>query len=236
MKIGLLTNYDLPSALALEYLAPILKQHNTRIFHTAKPSSGESEKLVALSTFEKAKLSKEGTIFTALQSEVLNDINGADYQQFADTRPDLIISIRHMSILKSPVIDLAKFGVVNLHSGLLPAYQGVMASYWAMKFNEAQLGTTLHFIEDSTIDTGAVIARSQSQTRFDQSYLWNVLNLYRAGCENICSVIERLNLNKPIASTPQTGPAAYFSFPDKHDLNICKTPLYNASDGLAEFL
>ncbi|HAZ78734.1 MAG TPA: formyl transferase, partial [Porticoccaceae bacterium] len=43
----------------------------------------------------------------------------------AATEPDLILSIRFGLILPQTIIDLPKYGVINLHSGLLPVYRGV---------------------------------------------------------------------------------------------------------------
>lgn len=83
-----------------------------------------------------------------------------------------------------------QLGVINLHSGLLPAYQGVMATFWALLNKEQRIGTTLHFIEDSTIDTGAIISQSLVDANYGESYLWNVLHIYKAGCANVLSATE----------------------------------------------
>lgn len=236
MKIVVLSNYDLASALALEYLKPTLAAHDCRVFHTRKPAPTQNPKLAELAHYEQLALAEQSQIFDSLQSQQLNYINRQDFQRFADSRPDLVISIRHMSILKSDVIKLPTLGVINLHSGLLPNYQGVMASFWAMASKEPQLGTTLHFIEDSSIDTGSVIAQSYTTARYDKSYLWNVLNLYRAGCENIRATIEALANHELISSTPQTGDASYFSYPGDDELGRFAPPLFGTNDRLSEFL
>jgi methionyl-tRNA formyltransferase len=68
--------------------------------------------------------------------------------------------------------------VINLHSGLLPNYRGVMATFWTLLNGDKQLVTSLHFIDDSTIDTGGIIANSTLLVQQDESYLWHVLSLY----------------------------------------------------------
>jgi methionyl-tRNA formyltransferase len=86
-----------------------------------------------------------------IEIETLNQINSVDglakIQAFS---ADLIISIRYGVILKPPVIALSKQGVINLHSGLLPNYRGVMATFWATFWallnGDKQLATSLHFI------------------------------------------------------------------------------------------
>jgi methionyl-tRNA formyltransferase len=44
-------------------------------------------------------------------------------------QPDLLISIGGNQIFKRPLLDLATFGCVNLHTALLPKYRGLMPSF-----------------------------------------------------------------------------------------------------------
>ena len=50
--------------------------------------------------------------------------------------PDLLISIAGNEIFKTDLINLAPKGCLNLHTGLLPKYRGLMPTFWAMKNNE----------------------------------------------------------------------------------------------------
>ena len=47
-------------------------------------------------------------------------------EKISNFAPQLIISIRFGQILQREIIQIPQFGVVNLHSGILPAYRGVM--------------------------------------------------------------------------------------------------------------
>jgi methionyl-tRNA formyltransferase len=78
-----------------------------------------------------------------------------------DYVPDLIVSIRFGLILESKIIAIPKFGVINLHSGELPKYRGVMATFRAMQQNDTEYGTTVHYINDSGIDNGEIISISK---------------------------------------------------------------------------
>ena len=50
--------------------------------------------------------------------------------------PDLLVSILGNQIFKSPVLNLAPKGCINLHTALLPKYRGLMPTFWVMKNNE----------------------------------------------------------------------------------------------------
>ena len=110
-----------------------------------------------------------------------------------------------------------------------------MATYWAMHHREPELGTTLHRIEDASIDTGAVIARSTTATRYDKSYFWNGLNLYRDGCRNIIAAVQKIETGKSFSAEPQSGQGAYFTFPTASELAGFAYPLYSSSDSLLDF-
>jgi len=240
MNITLLVNYDLASLLALRYLCPALQRHQLTVYYTQKTDLIKhfDQALIELTEFEKAQLSAiEPFInFSTYQAQRLNNINkGNDLKRFQKTQPDLVISVRHMSILKEAVVETAKFGVINLHSGLLPEYQGVMATYWAMKDKQTLIGTSLHFIEDRNIDTGSIIARSNMPANYQRSYLWNVLSVYKQGCENIIQTVEQLNETGSINKEPQQGNAQYYSYPQHADLNETQFQLCNSTENIAGF-
>lgn len=150
---------------------------------------------------------------------VMNRINeGDDYQQFAELAPDLVISIRYGVILKQAVLAVPRHGVINLHSGQLPGYRGVMASFWAMLNGEQELGTTLHFIDDDGIDTGRILAMTRLPIQAAKSYLWHVLALYEEGCRSILDAVTKIAGGEELRTRPQEGSGGYYSFPSEADL------------------
>jgi folate-dependent phosphoribosylglycinamide formyltransferase PurN len=59
-------------------------------------------------------------------------------------------------LLRRPLIDAFRLGVLNAHMGLLPAYRGLNVAEWAA-LEGAPVGCTVHLI-DTGIDTGAILA------------------------------------------------------------------------------
>lgn len=153
----------------------------------------------------------------------LNQINTPQgLEQITASRPELIISIRFGVILQPQVINLPKYGVLNLHSGILPHYRGVMATFWAMLNGEKQLGTTLHYISDTGIDTGEVVATTTLAVDQQSCYLSHVLQLYVQGCQQILQAVSTLAKGQAMVSRPQPQGGNYYSFPDAEDLNAFK--------------
>ncbi|MFT6406719.1 MAG: methionyl-tRNA formyltransferase [Arenicella sp.] len=238
MRITFLVNHDLAALLALNYLLPSLSEHHTSVFFSRKNNSIKNHRLAELADFDSRQLSNCSalTSFSEFGAEQLNQVNTVGYQQFSNTRPDLVVCIRHMTILKERVITTPPLGVINLHSGPLPSYQGVMATFWGLRNKEALIGTTLHFIEDNEVDTGSVILSSSSEANYQRSYLWNVLNIYRAGCNNLLQAISQLSTGQALISRSQSGQADYYSFPSIDDINDCDQPLFKHDDNAAEFI
>ena len=62
-------------------------------------------------------------------------------------------------LLRRPLIDAFRLGVLNAHMGLLPAHRGMNVAEWAV-LEGAPVGCTVHLI-DSGIDTGPILAMQQ---------------------------------------------------------------------------
>ena len=77
-------------------------------------------------------------------------------------RPDLLIVYSMSQLIESRVIDLCRFGGINLHPSLLPDYKGPNPIQWAFLRNESYSGYTLHYIDPGE-DSGPII----SQSRFE---------------------------------------------------------------------
>jgi methionyl-tRNA formyltransferase len=133
-------------------------------------------------------------------------------------KPDLIVSIRFGLILQAEVIAIPKFGIINLHSGELPTYRGVMATFRAMQQNAIECGTTLHYINDSGIDSGEIISISKQPLDYQRSYLHNTLSLYKAGIKDVVNAISTIEKSGKCESYSAESQGNYFSFPCEQEL------------------
>mgnify|MGYP000419992573 CR=1 FL=1 len=151
MRIALLYNRDIYAQAALSHLIPSMQEHQLELFFSQQvgrrikrdPRLGKLSR--AETTFAStATLSfEELAVIASCKEQRIDNINSEGLERVADCEPDLIVSIRFGQILEEPVIAVPRIGVINLHSGLLPAYKGVMASFWSLFNGERQLGTTL---------------------------------------------------------------------------------------------
>jgi methionyl-tRNA formyltransferase len=250
MNITLLSNRDIASNLALNYLYTGLQQrHKLTVRLSARVGTGKAkpQALQDLAFMEQGLFNQ--LLFPALNSRQspvavavavaskqrllsfddfrrlgvdIEDISSVNCPEglanIRNCQPDVILSIRFGLILKPAVLAIPRLGVINLHSGKLPEYRGVMATFRAMLAGEQSLSTTLHYISDGSIDTGETIATHTVAVDQQASYLANCLNLYKGGVDSIIEAVERLAQGGTLASQPQTGQGNYFSFPDDQEL------------------
>ncbi len=234
MKILLLTNNDLASQLAANLLIPKLAAHQLMIGMSDKVGGNQKrpQALIELAKHEKQLMQANRPInnlkmitFSELAKaysfniKMLNDINQTSGINWVKGYcPDLILSIRFGKILQQPIIDIPKLGVINLHSGLLPSYQGVMVSFWAMFNGETDIGSCLHYISDKQIDSGKIIQQTSIPIDMNKSYLENLLALYFSGCQMMIDAVEKLSQGNQLSSQSQVGQSSYYGFPNEGDL------------------
>lgn len=237
MRITLLANQDLASNFALNHLIPSLaKNHSLHIFLSSRVGSAAplNPDLAQLRFFEQTLFNRllfpaldRATSGSGLQTfkqlaennnaplSVLNGINSkAGLSDLAASEPDLILSIRYGGILREQAITIPPKGVLNLHSGLLPDYRGVMATFYAMLNGEREIGTTLHYIRDAGIDTGDIVDCTRAPLQVNHSYLWNVLQLYPAGVALMLETVAKVAEGSRVNCHPQDTGGNYYSFPN----------------------
>lgn len=231
MKIIILTNRDLASHLALSYLIGGLPQHQLSIFLSEGVGNWD---LFPLALKQLANFEQQIIKSLALDFDQLADRAGCKLQGFSDLgnrvnsaegisrinncHPDLIISIRFGLIIDQPIISIPKHGVINLHSGILPNYRGVMATFRAMLHGDNHIGSTLHYISDRGVDTGDILSIERIPISLNHSYLLNVLRLYPQGCDQILRAVTAIDNGQPLVSEPQKGQPNYYSFPNDQEI------------------
>lgn len=115
--------------------------------------------------------------------------------------PDAIVVIAFGQILSKEILDLPKYGCVNIHASLLPKYRGAAPIQWAVIDGEKETGVTTMMM-DVGLDTGDILEtkvipldpKETSGSLFEK--------LSEAGGPLILSTLEKLEKGT-ITRTPQ---------------------------------
>lgn len=138
----------------------------------------------------------------------------------ANLQPDLLVVACFPSIFPASVLQLPRYGCLNLHPSLLPAYRGPAPLFWMARQGERQAGVTLHFM-DQGADTGDIVA----QTAFAWPEGISGPELERhcaaAGGELLVAAVKELSQTGQLPRRPQPSEgSSYFSWPADEDLLI----------------
>ena len=88
-------------------------------------------------------------------------------EQLASFHPDIIVVAAFGQILPQSVLDIAKYGCINIHPSLLPRFRGASPVAAAILAGDGFTGVTI-MLMDSGLDTGPILTKAQiSISAFD---------------------------------------------------------------------
>jgi methionyl-tRNA formyltransferase len=82
----------------------------------------------------------------------------ASIAQLRYLQPDLIAVAAYGQILPKEVLDLPRYGCLNLHTSLLPKYRGASPIHSAIAAGEKQSGVTIMWMDEG-LDTGDILVQ-----------------------------------------------------------------------------
>jgi len=75
-------------------------------------------------------------------------------------RPDAIVVVAYGQILPIKILEIPRYGCINLHASLLPKYRGAAPIQWAIIKGEKKTGVTT-ILMDSGMDTGMILLQEE---------------------------------------------------------------------------
>ncbi len=101
--------------------------------------------------------------------EFINEIKKLD--------PDVICVVAYGKILPKEILEIPKFGCVNVHGSLLPKYRGAAPIQWAVLNGDKETGITTMYMDEG-MDTGDMILKEKVEIGDDETTgeLWDRLS------------------------------------------------------------
>jgi len=142
----------------------------------------------------------------------------AELQRIA---PDAILVVGYGRIIPQWMIDLPRYGNLNLHASLLPRYCGAAPIQWAIARGESVTGVTTMRI-DAGLDTGDILLQEDEAIRPEDTALTLGPRLSETGAELMIRTLAGL-VNGTLAPQPQDEAKATLA------------PILTKEDGLIDF-
>lgn len=142
--------------LACASLAALLREPAFRILAVvSQPDKPRGRDLQIQPTPVKAAALAAG--LPVLQPTRARDV--AFIEQLSQLQPDLIVVAAYGQILPQALLDLPRFGCLNVHTSLLPKYRGAAPIQWAILDGERETGVTIMRM-DAGLDTGGILTQA----------------------------------------------------------------------------
>ena len=123
--------------------------------------------------------------------------------------PDVIVVVAYGKIIPNEIIEIPKFGTVNVHGSLLPKYRGAAPIQWAIINGEKKTGITTMFINEK-MDEGDILLKQEVEIDEDETLgeLWQRLS--KVGAELLIDTLKQIELGtvKPV---PQISSEASYA-------------------------
>ena len=81
-------------------------------------------------------------------------------EKIKQVKPDLIIVVAFGQILPKEILELPKYGCINVHASLLPKYRGAAPINFAIINGEKKTGVTTMYMEEG-LDTGDMLLKNE---------------------------------------------------------------------------
>ncbi len=102
-----------------------------------------------------------------LQPERLRG-DAAMIQTLRDLAPDLIVVVAFGQILPREVLEIPRFGAINVHASLLPRFRGAAPIQWALLHGDAETGVDTMLMEEG-LDTGPILLEAKTPIAEDET-------------------------------------------------------------------
>ena len=135
------------------------------------------------------EFAKEKQISISQPEKVKN--NQEFINQLRELEPDLLVVVAYGKILPKEVLNIPKYGAINVHGSLLPKYRGAAPIQWAIINGEKETGVTTMFM-DVGMDTGDMILKEKVSISNDETTgeLWQRLS--KIGGELLVRTVEKI--------------------------------------------
>jgi len=123
--------------------------------------------------------------------------------------PDLIAVAAYGQILPESILNLPRYGCINVHTSLLPKYRGAAPIQWAILNDDSETGVTIMKM-DVGLDTGDILTQDKTRIQAEDTAQTLHDRLARMGAEALLRTIPEYVAGR-INSRPQPVEGASYA-------------------------
>ena len=118
-------------------------------------------------------------------------------------KPDIIVVVAYGKILPKELLDIPKYGAINVHGSLLPKLRGAAPIQWSVLNGDTETGITTMFMDEG-MDTGDMILQESLKIGEDETTgeLWDRMG--DLGAKLLVQTVEKLEHVKSELPNPSS--------------------------------
>ncbi|MGI6248572.1 MAG: methionyl-tRNA formyltransferase [Acutalibacteraceae bacterium] len=128
--------------------------------------------------------------------------------QIKALEPEIIVVVAYGKILPEEVLEIPKYGCINIHASLLPRYRGAAPIQWALINGDEETGIT-SMLMDAGLDTGDMLLTEEVKIQSDDTAGTLFERLSKVGAEVLSDTIQGLKDNSIIPVKQDDSKATY---------------------------
>ena len=202
--------FAVPTLAALRSVADVLA-----VFSQPDRPAGRGLKVVPTAVKQFA----QGLDIPVLQPPSIRDVEVLN--QLAALDLEVIVVVASGKILPKPILDLPRFGCINLHASLLPRWRGAAPVQWAIYHGDSETGVTLMRMDEG-MDTGPMFSQLKTSIEPNERAQDVASRLADLGGQLVQRDLPHIVRNQ-LQPVPQ------------NDLDATSAPLIKKQDGLVQW-
>ena len=195
---------------AVPSLKKLVEKHNVMAILTQPDKPKGRGKKMAYSAVKEEGLKHDIPIYQPIKLKEDREL----IDKLKEMKPDFMIVVAFGQILTKEVLDIPKYGCINLHGSLLPMYRGAAPINWAIINGEKVSGNTT-MLMDVGLDTGDMLLKDEVEILEDMTAgeLYNIL--MERGSDLLIRTIDGI-IDNTIVPEKQSDETFYAKMLDKN--------------------
>ena len=199
---------------AVPSLENIAKVHNVQAVFT-QPDKPVGRKMVL--TPPDVKVCAEKLGIPVYQPVKLKD--SESYEIIKELNPDLIVVVAYGQILPENILNIPKYGCINVHGSLLPKYRGAAPIQWSVLNGDKVTGVTTMYMEKG-LDTGDILETKEYEIGINDTAGEVFDTLAEMGGKLILDTLEKAEKGQLHPIKQDDSKSSYAKMLDKSMCNI----------------
>ncbi len=131
--------------------------------------------------------------------------------------PDVVASVAAPEIFRKGILGVPALGCINIHSGRLPIYRGMMPNFWQLLHGEKHAVVTVHEMVEK-LDAGGILGTLEWPLEARDSLDRVITGTKQDGARLMLDVLLKMKRGEAVATPLDMTDKKYFSFPRPADV------------------